>query len=131
MGYYLPGGTGLSDLGIGLLVDEPIRGLKVATWVSLMLKKDPPPSDWWMLHITLQYWLQGVLTDRGFPVHLFVLCCNEGRERKLWWCPHKQDQHRYPWFIAVEDPTTASAAVQSRQSWDDILKWMVASGMHS
>ena len=98
-------------------------------------KKSSPPRDWWRLHDDSQDKLKGILLTKGYPLRLSVM--REKRDERdeedcqLWWCIHKQCEHPTPWFIAVADATVASAAIQSRRSWDDIGRWMVASGMFS
>ena len=122
VGFYLP------DNGTSLLEEEDHRGVKFIAWVSHLVDKKDPPSDWWLLHPDTQPRLKDILTDRGYPLRLSVL--RNEVDGMLWWSLHKWDQHLVPWFIIVEDPTVASAAMQKRITWDDVARWMVASGMH-
>ncbi|KAI1783022.1 hypothetical protein LXA43DRAFT_1068047 [Ganoderma leucocontextum] len=122
VGFYLP------KHGTGILEDEPHRAPKIIAWVSSILDKQlTPPPDWWCLHPDSQDAHKKVLMTKGYPLRLSVLCNKD--DGKAWWCLHKQYQHQSPWFIAVEDATVASAAIQSRRSWDDIARWMIASGI--
>ena len=93
----------------------------------MLNKKTTPPCDWWWLHPESQDRLKYVLLSKNYPLRLSVM--RNAEDEKLWWCLHKQSGPT-PWFIAVEDPTAASAAVQSRRSWDNVGKWMVASGLY-
>ena len=122
VGFYLP------EYGTRSFEVQPERASKFIAWVSCMLnKKTTPPCDWWWLHPESQDRLKYVLLSKNYPLRLSVM--RNAEDEKLWWCLHKQSGPT-PWFIAVEDPTAASAAVQSRRSWDNVGKWMVASGLY-
>ena len=114
--------------GTGFFEKEPQMASTFIAWVSRMLDQHhPPPADWWLLHPDSVYKLKRVLKTKGYPIRLSVIRNEE--DGTLWWCIHKQSPHHCPWTIVIKEPTAAAAAMQSRQSWEDTSRWMVASGM--
>ena len=117
----------LADIDKQSLEEESQKASFVA-WVSAMLDKTTsPPPDWCWFHSDSQHHLKQILKADNYPLRLSVL--RNKADPRAWWCLHERPQHRCPWFIVLDNSMVALAAIQSMRSWDDLVRWMVASGM--